>query len=79
MSKHIVAINVLKDELELIAAKVTYLRSVLAGLALITAITADVREGEVYRGLMYQRALKNQLERGNALIKSIKVLEGDDN
>jgi hypothetical protein len=78
MSNHVVAINVLKDELELIAAKVTYLRSVLAGFALIEAITSDVRSANVYRGLRYQRALKNQLERGNALIKSIKVLEGDN-
>jgi hypothetical protein len=75
--KHIEAINVLKDELEQIAAKVKLLRKSLAGLALINAITADNRVGDVYFGLKYEREMREQLKRGNAIIASIKVLEGD--
>lgn len=78
MSKHVEAINVLKDELEQIAAKVKLLRQALAGVALISVIQEDSRHGRVYLGLKYRRELKDQLNRGTALIASIKYLEGDN-
>ncbi|UDL16611.1 hypothetical protein SEA_ATUIN_217 [Arthrobacter phage Atuin] len=76
--KHVEAINVLKEELEQIVAKVKLLRKAVAGLALVAAIQEDKRYGKVYFGMRYERELRAQLQRGEAIMASIKFLEGDN-
>jgi hypothetical protein len=75
--KHNEAINVIKDELDIIAGNVKTLQMIDAKLNFQAALFPNLPSAQVYRGLAIRRELKQQLERGNSLLDSIKVLERD--
>jgi hypothetical protein len=75
--KHTEAINVIKDELDIIAGNVKTLRMIDAKLNFTSALFPNLPSAQVYRGLAVKRELKQQLDRGNSLLDSIKVLERD--
>lgn len=77
MNKHVIAINVLKDELAVIAERVKYLQAVQAKMRFTEALFPNIPSTQVYQGLRYRRALKDQLKRGNSILESIKSLEKD--
>lgn len=77
MSKHAPAINILKDELDVIAKDVVYLLAVKGKLKLAKALFQDMPSVQVARELRYNRALKDRLAKGRSIIESIKTLQED--
>jgi hypothetical protein len=77
--KHVEAINVLKDEVDVIAEKVKILMVMDAKLKFKAALLPTVPSAQVYRGLALRRELKTQVDRGTAILESIRTLEGDNN
>lgn len=78
MSKHSPAINILKDELEVIAKDVIWLMAVKGKLNLTKALFPDMPSVQVARELRYNRALKDRLAKGRSIMDSIKTLQEDN-
>ena len=77
MSNHIIAINVLKDELEQVVKNVQYLQVCLGKSKLRQAIYPRQEAILLSADLRWRRKMKEQLEKGAALDLAIKVLERD--
>lgn len=75
--KHIVAINLIKDELTIIADKVKFIQAMEAKQKFVAAIYPNNPNAQVYVGLRNRRALKALLEKGRALMDTLKYLEED--
>jgi hypothetical protein len=79
MAKHTEAINVLKDELEDIVARVKWLRAADARFEFAKIVTGNnIPAAAEYEGWKFRQALKVQLRRGKSIMASIKILEGDN-
>lgn len=79
MTDHTPAINVLKDELDVIQGNVKTLMLINAKANFKAALRRNLSSAFIYEGLASSNELKRQIDRGNSIIASIKYLEGDTN
>jgi hypothetical protein len=77
MTDHTPAINVLKDELDVISNNVKTLMMINAKANFKAALRPNLKSAHIYEGLATSNELKRQIDRGNSIIRSIKFLEGD--
>lgn len=77
MSKHVEAINVLKDELEEVVKNVQYLQVCLGKSKLSATLYPNRNSILLSADLRWRRKMKDQLKKGKALEAAIKVLERD--
>ena len=75
--KHTVAINVLKDELDLTVRNVKILRAQGAKNNFIAALY-NTPHVTAHNDLRYRRMMKELIEKGNSLLVSIQALERDE-
>lgn len=77
MSKHLEAINVLKDALEEVVKNVQYLQICLGKSKLTKALYPSRNAILLSADLRWRRKMKEQLKKGKALEAAINVLERD--
>jgi hypothetical protein len=77
MTNHTVAINVLKDELDEVARNIKILRAEGARMQIQGFMNPHMPNMDRFNKLRYRRMLKNLIDKGEALVAAIKVLEGD--
>lgn len=75
--KHVIAINVLNDELERIVKEVQYLQICLGKSKLAEAVHPNRNSILLSANLRWRRTMKQKLKEGKALEAAIKVLERD--
>lgn len=77
MSKHVIAINVLNDELERVVKSVLYLQQCLGKSKLREQLFPNRSQILLSADLRWRRKMKEELKKGKALEAAIKVLERD--
>jgi len=77
MTKHVIAINVLNDELERIVKEVQYLQICLGKSKLSEVLYPNRSTILLSANLRWRRIMKQKLKEGKALEAAIKVLEKD--
>lgn len=77
MSRHTIAINVLKDQLGVVTDNIRIIRDENIRLGMVGMIQPNREYAIKAYGVRYKNMMRNLITEGNALMEAIKVLEGD--